>query len=97
MYLCYFVPSENRSLVDLIKEDNVIGRQTIIVKDAGNFSFKEAGVILILEGAEEPLQKAAGLLGTKAEKIDTKKSDEIYRKIKEEEEQADKGMGFLFG
>ena len=29
-------------------------------------------------------------------RVDTKKSDEIYRKIKEEEEQADKGMGFLF-
>ncbi|MCL5804085.1 MAG: hypothetical protein M1306_02145 [Candidatus Thermoplasmatota archaeon] len=97
MYLCYFVPSESRSLVDIIKEDDVIGRQTIIVKDAQNFSFKEAGVILILEGTKEPLEKAESILGSKALRIDTKKSDEIYRKIKEEEEQADKGMGFLFG
>lgn len=97
MYQCYFIPSESRSLVDIIKEDDVIGRQTIIVKDAQNFSFQEAGVILILEGTKEPLEKAESILGSKATKLDTKKSDEIYKKIKEEEEQADQGMGFLFG
>ncbi len=97
MFAIYFLKPENRPAVDAMKDDDLIGRQSIITKDASSFDFKDPGVIVMVEGSADAIKAVDSRFGSLMEKLDKDRSDRLYALIKEEEKKADEGMGFLFG
>jgi hypothetical protein len=97
VFAIYFLKPENRSAVDAMKDDDLIGRQSIITKDASNFDFREPGLIVLVEGSNDAISSVDARYGSLMEKLNEKRSAQFYALIKDEEKKADEGMGFLFG
>lgn len=97
MYTLYLMKKSDRPVVDKIMSDDLIGRQTLTQKDAASFGLEADGIILLYEGSEEANARLKENFGTFLEAISEPKAKEIYQKIKDEESQAEGGMGFLFG
>ncbi|MCL4340876.1 MAG: hypothetical protein M1431_02090 [Candidatus Thermoplasmatota archaeon] len=96
MFKIYKLASDQKKLVEKLLSDDVVGRQTIIQKDGSGFNIP-GSTIVVIEGPENIFEKVTELLGASMDPIPEKEAAEIYRKIKEEEENAEGGMGFLFG
>jgi hypothetical protein len=97
VFAIYFLKPENRSAVDAMKDDDLIGRQSIITKDASSFDFAEPGLIVLVEGSSDAISLVDRRFGSLMEKLNKDRSDRLYALIKDEEKRADEGMGFLFG
>lgn len=96
MYKIYKLNSEQRKLIEKLLSDDVVGRQTIIQKDGTGFG-SPGSTIVVVEGPESIFSRVTEILGADVKAVPEKDGSEIYRKIKEEEENAEGGMGFLFG
>ena len=78
-------------------QDDVINRQSIVIRDANSLDMKAAVSYLKVEGSAEGLKRADELakeLGMK--KLPDKKAKKIEEKIKEQEDSAATGMGMIF-
>ncbi len=93
----FLLKKSNRAIIDQVSADDLVGRQSLITKDASQFGMGDDEILLILEGSEESFKRASGIIGNNGTVLDGKRTDEVMRKVHEEEEKADKGMGFLFG
>ncbi|MCL4332264.1 MAG: hypothetical protein M1148_00645 [Candidatus Thermoplasmatota archaeon] len=96
MYSVFTIQRSNRILIDQLLSDDLVGRQSLIQKDGTPFGH-EGKIVIVLEGSPEALEIAGKILKDGAEKLPEEKASSIYEKIKDEEREADSGMGFLFG
>jgi hypothetical protein len=96
MFKIYKLTSDQKKMIEKLLSDDVVGRQTIIQKDGSGFN-SPGSTIVVVEGPENIFAKVTEILGPGINPIPEKEAAEIYRKIKEEEENAEGGMGFLFG
>ena len=96
MYKIYRLNSEQRKMIEKLLSDDVVGRQTIIQKDGTGFGIP-GSTIVVIEGPDDIFTKVVEILGPEIKAVPEKEGSEIYRKIEEEEENAEGGMGFLFG
>lgn len=96
-YIIFEVKSDETGKIDKIIKDDLVSRQSILTRDSSSLNVEGQFVYLKIDGSEEGLKKAEELakeLGLK--KLDKKKSKEINDKIKEQEDSAATGMGFIF-
>jgi predicted oxidoreductase (fatty acid repression mutant protein) len=96
MFKIYKLNSEQKKMIEKLLSDDVVGRQTIIQKDGSGFN-SPGSTIVVIEGPENIFGKVTEILGPGIGPVSEKEAAEIYKKIKEEEENAEGGMGFLFG
>jgi hypothetical protein len=78
-------------------QDDIINRQSIVIRDANSLEMKGTVSYLKVEGSLEGLKRAEELakeLGMK--KLPDKKTQKINAKIKEQEDSAATGMGMIF-
>lgn len=97
MYAIYELKKSSRSLIDKMLADDVIGRQAITQKDASSFGLDEDCLVVMYEGSDEGNKRLEELFGSELKPLEQKKAAEVYRKIKDEESQAEDGLGFIFG
>lgn len=96
MFKVYELDKENRSIIDKLLADDVIGRQSIIYKDGTNYGY-DSKFLVIIEGSPDIFQSVKNLSENELKELPGKQGDEIYKKIKSEEDNSKDGMGFLFG
>ncbi len=87
-----FSPGDRK--IDELYKDDAISRQTIVKRDARSLGMEGSDIYVLIEGSEEAIEKARKIAG-ESEMKDGR--EEIYRKIKEAEEEASLGMGAIFG
>ena len=78
-------------------QDDIVNRQSIVIRDANSLDIKETVSYLKVEGSAEGLKRAEELakeLGMT--KLKEKKAKKIEEKIKEQEDSAATGMGMIF-
>jgi hypothetical protein len=97
VYAIYQLKKSSRQIVDKMLADDIIGRQAITQKDAATFRLDSDRIVIMYEGSEDGHRRLKELFGDELEALDAAKAEEVYTKIKEEESQAEDGMGFLFG
>lgn len=97
MYALYLLKKSDRNQVDKMLADDMIGRQAITQKDASQFGLSGDMLVLLYEGSEEANQKLNKDFSTFLKPMEKEKASEVYKSIKDEESQAEGGMGFLFG
>jgi hypothetical protein len=83
--------------ISTMLQDDIVNRQSIVIRDASSLDMKGEVSYLKIEGSKEGLQRAEKLakeLGMK--KLTEKKASKINEKIKEQEDSAATGMGMIF-
>lgn len=90
--LLEFEKSNLQKIRELLLSDEIVSRASIIFKD-GQFFGKEK-YFCYVAGTEEQINRALELTKETAER--SKEEAEIIKKIKEEQEKADKAFGAIF-
>ena len=80
---------------DALKKDDLVSRQSIVIRECSALGFEEEGYFIILDSSKEALQKAEELLKGLAEKY--KNKEEVLAKFDEQEESAMQGFGMIVG
>jgi hypothetical protein len=96
-YVIFVVKSAEAGKIQTILQDDIVSRQSIVIRDANSLDIKKAVSYLKVEGSTDGLKRAEDLakeLGMK--KLPDKKAKTIDEKIKEQEDSAATGMGMIF-
>jgi len=96
-YVIFEVKSAEAGKIQTMLQDDIVNRQSIVIRDANSLDVKGAVSFLKVEGSAEGLKRAEELakeLGMK--KLTDKKAKKIEDKIKEQEDSAATGMGMIF-
>jgi hypothetical protein len=96
-YVIFEVKSAEAGKIQTMLQDDIVNRQSIVIRDANSLDIKEAVSYLKVEGSAEGLKRAKELakeLGLK--KLPDKKAQKIDAKIKEQEDSAATGLGMIF-
>ncbi|MEM0139750.1 MAG: hypothetical protein QXZ44_03965 [Ferroplasma sp.] len=95
MYKIYEVPKENKDIIEKLLSDDIIGRQTITYKDGAGYGYASSYIVLI-EGSGDIFPVVDKLSDGKLKSLTEKKAEALYKKLKDEQENSQAGMGFLF-
>ncbi|MBN1861544.1 MAG: hypothetical protein JW840_08810 [Candidatus Thermoplasmatota archaeon] len=96
-YVIFEVESAQAGKIQTMLQDDIVNRQSIVIRDANSLDIKEAVSYLKIEGSMEGIKRAEELakeLGMK--KLPVTKAKKIDEKIKEQEDSAATGMGMIF-
>jgi hypothetical protein len=96
-YVIFEVKSAEAGKIQTMLQDDIVNRQSIVIRDANSLDMKGTVSYLKVEGSPEGLKRAEELakeLGMK--KLPDKKAKKIDEKIKEQEDSAATGMGMIF-
>lgn len=96
MFKVYKLAKAQREILDSLLADDIVGRQTIMYKDGSNYGFDSSYIVLI-EGSEDIFKNVDSIAGGALEELKKSKEEEVYRKIKDEENNSRDGLGFIFG
>jgi hypothetical protein len=92
----FFVKKENKSKVeDALKKDDLVSRQSIIIRECNAMGFREEGYFFIIDAGHEAMKKTEELVKGIAEKF--KHAKEVLKKFDDEEESAAEGLGMILG
>ena len=95
-YKVFRVEAEKNMVIAKVSKDDLVGRQSIVVRESQALGMEPGWKFLLIEGSEEGVSRAAELM--KENGVSPyEKGEEVYRKIKEEEDNAAGGMGMIFG
>lgn len=97
MYRVFRVPPAHASRVEALLKDDLVSRQSVLVRDARSLGVEGEGTIVLVEGSEAALARADSLLEGAAARLPAKEADAAYARFKSQDEDAASGMGLLFG
>lgn len=97
MIALYILQKANRGVFDQITSDDILGRQTLNLKEAANYIANAADLIVYYEGSDEGRKRLEQLFGKFLQRLAAKTEENVIKQIKEEDSRAEDGMGFLFG
>ena len=95
--MIFEVKSAEAGKIQTMLQDDIVNRQSIVIRDANSLDIKEPVSYLKVEGSVEGLKRAEELakeLGMT--KLKVKDAQKIDAKIKEQEDSAATGMGMIF-
>jgi hypothetical protein len=95
-WVLFSVPATKRSELDTVLKDDQVSRQSQKVRDAASAGGPAGELYVLLEGAESAMRHAEGLLAPVGKKLPAAEAEAIYRRFKDEEENASTGMGLFF-
>ena len=95
-YVVFKVPKDKNLVIAKVTSDDIVSRQSISSRDGSAIGMDEEWKYVVVEGSDDALQRAKELFGQESIS-EAENGEEIYKKIKEEEENAAGGMGMLFG
>lgn len=95
-WVLYSVPSTKKTELDAALKDDVLSRQSQTVRDAAAQGGAAGALYVLLEGSEEAIRRATTLLDPVGSRLPSADADAVYRRLKEEAENASTGMGLFF-
>ena len=96
-YVIFEVKSAEAGKIQTMLQDDVVSRQSIVIRDAHSLDIKEDITYLKVEGSAEGLKRAQELAKEQGmKKLAIKKAKTVNDKIEEQEKAAASGMGMIF-
>ncbi len=92
----FTVPSEQRPALDAALKDDLLSRQSQKVRDGPSVGAAASTTVVLVEGSAEAIRKAGELLGPVGKPVTGADAEQLYRRLKDEEEAASAGMGLFF-
>jgi hypothetical protein len=96
-YAIFCVEKTQASKINKILRDDLISRQSILVRDATALNIEKDVRYVLIEGTDDALKKAEELFTETGKKLEEGDAKTIYDKIKSEESDVASGVGFIFG
>ncbi len=97
MYRIFRIPSAKLAAVDGVYQDNVAGRQSITVREARTLDVGGEGSLVLIEGSDEGVARAAELLKDHATLLTGANAEAAYKAFRSQDDEAASGMGLVFG
>jgi len=97
VYRVFRIPPAQAEKTNLLVGDDVVGRQSVTVRDAKSLGLRGDDRYVVVEGSEPALARAVELLKGTAEPLEAAKADDVYRRFRAQDDQAASGMGLIFG
>ena len=97
VYRVFRIPRTHADKTNLLMADDLVGRQSVTVRDAMSLGLKGEDRYVVVEGTETALVRAAELLKGIALPLETPQAADIYRRFRAQDEEAASGMGLIFG
>jgi hypothetical protein len=96
-YVIFEIKSAEVGKIQTMLQDDIVNRQSIVIRDANSLDIKESVSYLKVEGSDAGLKRAEELAKElEITKLPEKKAKEIDEKIKQQEDSAATGMGMIF-
>ena len=96
-YVIFEVKAAEAAKINTLIKDDLVSRQSIVIRDAKSLDIKEEVSYLKVEGSAEGIKRAEELAKElEMKKLPVKKAKTIDDKIKEQEDSAATGMGMIF-
>ena len=97
MYAIFEVPTPNAAKIDEVLHDDLVSRKSIAIRDGAARGFAGMGRLVLVEGSEAALGRAADLFRDIAAKLEGEKAEAVYRAFRSQEDDVASGIGFIFG
>ncbi len=91
------VPSARASQIEAVLKDDLVSRQSILVRDAKSLGVGGEGTIVLVEGTEAGVARAETLLKDVALVMQGMEAEDAYRRFRSQDDDAAAGMGLIFG
>ncbi|KAA8923036.1 hypothetical protein [Thermoplasma sp.] len=85
----------DEDVVNIFLQDDKVSRMTVLKREGSIYG--EDGTIYLFEGNDEAVSYVRAKRPASMIELDPEKAEKIYTKIKEENDNAEQGMGFVFG
>lgn len=95
MYRVFRVPAAQSAKIDTVLHDDLVSRQSVVVRDARSLGVDGEGTIVLVEGSGEALARADVLL--EGARMPAAEAEAAYKKFRSQDEDAASGMGLIFG
>jgi hypothetical protein len=93
----YVVPADKRASVEeLLTRDDLLWRQTRILRDAQTLGGVAGETYLYMEGSETAMTHADGAIPPLGVRAEGALAEKLHARFKEEEEMSAQGMGLMF-
>ena len=97
MYIVFEVPKDNKRQADKALKDDLVSRQSIVVRDARTLDIDKDVSYVMIEGADEAIDKAKELFKEIGSALPDAEGKDVYAKIKAQDDAAASGVGMIFG
>lgn len=97
MYRIFRVPPAHAPKIDDLFHDDLVSRQSLLVRDARSLGVGGEGTIVLVEGSDEAVARAESLLAGVGTRLAGAEADAAYQRFRAQDDEAASGMGLLFG
>lgn len=97
VYRVFRLPAAHASKVDLLLQDDLVGRQSVITRDATGLGLRGDDRYVVVEGTDAGVARAAELLKETAPALKGSEAEDVYRRIRAQDDAAASAMGMIFG
>lgn len=97
MYRVFRVPAGQTDKIDALLKDELVSRQSIVVRESRSLGVEGEGTLVLVEGSDAGLKKAEELLKDTSKVLAGTEADSAFRRFKAQDEDAAVGMGLIFG
>jgi len=97
MYAIFSVLPDKRNKVDEILKDDVVSRQSIVLRECSALGLKDLGLLVLIEGEESAVKRSKELFKDAAKVLEGEQSADAYQRFKKESDEVGSGVGFIFG
>lgn len=95
-YAIFDIEREHVNKIREVLKDDLISRQSIVVRDAVCFGLKKDKRLVLIEGSEDAIARAEELFKKIGTREAGEEAEQTYKKFKEEEENVASGIGTIF-
>jgi hypothetical protein len=96
MFKVFSVPPTQKPKKDEVLRDDVVSRQSIVERDADALGFPGLGALVLVEGEEKAVARAAELFKGVGQELPSKKAAAVRQKIRDQEDDVAAGVGAIF-
>ena len=97
MFKVFSVLATKKAHKDEVLKDDLVSRQSISERDSDALGFPGLGTLVLIEGDDKALARAATLFKGIAEELLPDKAAAVRQKIRDQEDDVAAGVGLIFG
>ncbi|MEW5761119.1 MAG: hypothetical protein AB1779_10190 [Candidatus Thermoplasmatota archaeon] len=96
VYAVFSVEKEKSGRISEVLRDDIVSRQSIVIREAVVFGIEKNISYVLIEGSEEGIRRAKELFKDIGNIEEEKEAEKIYNYIKSTESSAEIGLGTVF-
>ena len=90
------VPASRRPELEAVLKDDQLSRQSQKLREASGFGGPAGELYVLVEGGAPAVERARELLGPIGTRLEAGEAEALYRRLRDEDENASAGMGLFF-